>query len=95
MPIQAAKVRFCGWCLGLCNGNECPETALCDRWAHDALGPCLPVDLTTSCLAAFPEADVGLCCSILTPQITAVRTELPFTALKEGSLGARMMLLDR
>lgn len=44
------------------------------RGPDDVFGPYLPVDLTTCCLAAFPEADVGLCCSILAPQMTAVRT---------------------
>ncbi len=44
-----------------------------------AFGPLLPVGLTQCCFAAFPEADIGLYCSNLAPQVTAWRTEPPLT----------------
>ena len=47
----------------------------------DLTGPYLPVGLTPCCVATFPEADVGRFCSILAPQMTAVRTKRPLAAV--------------
>jgi hypothetical protein len=45
------------------------------------IGPELPVDLTTCCVAPLPEADVGPYCSILAMQVRVVRTERPVSSL--------------
>jgi hypothetical protein len=86
MPIQAAKVRFRSRCPRLSSISESQETAPRYRLTIDALGPCLPVDLTTCCAASLPKADVGQCCSNLAPHVTALWTNRPLALVAQFML---------